>query len=159
MTVVITVSLRVGQVTFAPSERTCRINANGLVLSIFPANSRKPMTPRIASSRSSYHLATQRNRENLSATHAAPTVWQGRRGSNPRPAVLETAALPTELHPFNLSLHRKRRKRSLYHITTRIKPIMQFILLTDPTDNPSSSISKRRNHEKALPAPTGKISA
>ena len=26
-------------------------------------------------------------------------VWQGRRDSNPRPAVLETAALPTELRP------------------------------------------------------------
>src|SRR4030042_1523835 len=25
--------------------------------------------------------------------------WQGGQGSNPRPAVLETAALPTELHP------------------------------------------------------------
>ena len=25
--------------------------------------------------------------------------WQGRQGSNPRPTVLETAALPTELHP------------------------------------------------------------
>ena len=25
--------------------------------------------------------------------------WQGREDSNPRPAVLETAALPTELHP------------------------------------------------------------
>src|SRR5690348_9859487 len=28
--------------------------------------------------------------------------WQGRRVSNPRPAVLETAALPTELHPYQL---------------------------------------------------------
>jgi hypothetical protein len=26
--------------------------------------------------------------------------WQGQRGSNPRPAVLETAALPTELYPY-----------------------------------------------------------
>ncbi len=26
-------------------------------------------------------------------------IWQGQRGSNPRPAVLETAALPTELYP------------------------------------------------------------
>ena len=25
--------------------------------------------------------------------------WQGQQGSNPRPAVLETAALPTELYP------------------------------------------------------------
>src|SRR6185369_6494712 len=27
-------------------------------------------------------------------------LWQGQRGSNPRPAVLETAALPTELYPY-----------------------------------------------------------
>ena len=26
-------------------------------------------------------------------------AWQGQQGSNPRPAVLETAALPTELYP------------------------------------------------------------
>ena len=26
--------------------------------------------------------------------------WQGRRDSNSRPTVLETVALPTELHPF-----------------------------------------------------------
>jgi hypothetical protein len=28
--------------------------------------------------------------------------WQGRQDSNPRPAVLETAALPAELHPYML---------------------------------------------------------
>src|SRR6185312_17430423 len=27
-------------------------------------------------------------------------TWQGRRDSNPRPSVLETDALPAELHPF-----------------------------------------------------------
>ena len=26
--------------------------------------------------------------------------WQGQKGSNPRHAVLETAALPTELYPY-----------------------------------------------------------
>ena len=30
-------------------------------------------------------------------------LWQGRKDSNPRPAVLETAALPAELHPYYLS--------------------------------------------------------
>ena len=30
-----------------------------------------------------------------------PDFWQGRRDSNSRPTVLETVALPTELHPFN----------------------------------------------------------
>jgi len=28
--------------------------------------------------------------------------WQGQQGSNLRPAVLETAALPTELYPFTV---------------------------------------------------------
>jgi hypothetical protein len=26
--------------------------------------------------------------------------WQGQKGSNPRPTVLETVALPTELYPY-----------------------------------------------------------
>ncbi len=30
-----------------------------------------------------------------------PRHWQGRQDSNPRPAVLETAALPTELRPYS----------------------------------------------------------
>ena len=28
------------------------------------------------------------------------TTWQGLKGSNPRPTVLETAALPAELNPY-----------------------------------------------------------
>ena len=31
-------------------------------------------------------------------------IWQGQKGSNPRHAVLETAALPTELYPYKNSL-------------------------------------------------------
>ena len=34
------------------------------------------------------------------AAGKARDIWQGRRDSNPRPADLESAALPTELHPF-----------------------------------------------------------
>ena len=30
-------------------------------------------------------------------------AWQGLRGSNPRPTVLETVALPTELNPYSKS--------------------------------------------------------
>ena len=30
--------------------------------------------------------------------------WQGHQGSNPRPTVLETVALPTELYPCNAGL-------------------------------------------------------
>lgn len=29
-----------------------------------------------------------------------PSCWQGQKGSNPRPTVLETAALPIELYPY-----------------------------------------------------------
>src|SRR4030042_1750858 len=32
------------------------------------------------------------------------TSWQGRQDSNPRPAVLETAALPSELHPYTFGI-------------------------------------------------------
>src|SRR5690349_8866119 len=35
----------------------------------------------------------------LSHLGTAPRQWQGQQGSNPRPAVLETAALPAELYP------------------------------------------------------------
>src|ERR1044072_1010056 len=31
--------------------------------------------------------------------------WQGQKGSNPPPAGLETAALPTELYPYLVSLY------------------------------------------------------
>ena len=32
-------------------------------------------------------------------------LWQGQKGSNPRHAVLETAALPAELYPYMVGLH------------------------------------------------------
>ena len=32
-------------------------------------------------------------------------IWQGQKDSNPRHAVLETAALPTELYPYMVGLH------------------------------------------------------
>lgn len=31
-------------------------------------------------------------------------LWQGQQGSNPRPSVLETDALPAELYPCNISI-------------------------------------------------------
>ena len=36
-------------------------------------------------------------------TRSSVHRWQGRRESNPQPAVLETAALPIELHPYGKS--------------------------------------------------------
>ncbi len=42
--------------------------------------------------------------------------WQGQQGSNPRPTVLETVALPTELYPYGqgdlVKLARKRKPKS-----------------------------------------------
>ena len=47
--------------------------------------------------------------EYISPTHAknpetfvSGFVWQGKKASNPRPTVLETAALPAELFPYKL---------------------------------------------------------
>jgi hypothetical protein len=35
----------------------------------------------------------------------AAEFWQGRRDSNPRPTVLETAALPAELRPYQIRFY------------------------------------------------------
>ena len=45
----------------------------------------------------------------LQVVRAVRRKWQGQRGSNPRPAVLETAALPTELYPFSPAASRTKR--------------------------------------------------
>ena len=37
--------------------------------------------------------------------HLVMTIWQGQKDLNPRHAVLETAALPTELYPYVVGLH------------------------------------------------------
>jgi hypothetical protein len=39
------------------------------------------------------------DRDHLSLFEQLRSIWQGWQDSNPRHAVLETAALPTELHP------------------------------------------------------------
>ena len=81
ITVVSNTSLRVGQVIFETSDRTCCINLKGLVVAIIQfflfKLAFKPIRVKIQ-----VHL------------------WQGQQGSNPRPTVLETAALPTELYPY-----------------------------------------------------------
>ena len=38
-------------------------------------------------------------------TASADIIWQGQKDSNPRHAVLETAALPAELYPYMVGLH------------------------------------------------------
>ena len=37
---------------------------------------------------------------NIKKDHPKVVFWQGQKGSNSRHAVLETAALPTELYPY-----------------------------------------------------------
>ena len=37
--------------------------------------------------------------------HKLELFWQGQKESNPRHAVLETAALPAELYPYVVGLH------------------------------------------------------
>ena len=38
--------------------------------------------------------------EKIKAEVKTSAFWQGRKDSNPRPMVLETSTLPTELHPY-----------------------------------------------------------
>src|SRR5436190_5008189 len=89
--VVTMVSLRLGQVTRATSWRTCWINSVALVFAM-PADleggvTLSYMAPRPASSQREAWEQLQR--------------WQEWRGSNPQPPVLETGALPVELHSYS----------------------------------------------------------
>jgi hypothetical protein len=47
--------------------------------------------------------------------------WQGQRGSNPRPTVLETVALPTELYPYHSSNVTAKMPRSVVGLRLVIK--------------------------------------
>ena len=51
----------------------------------------------------------------LQVVRAHRREWQGQRGSNPRPAVLETAALPTELYPYLPAASRTKRPSPARH--------------------------------------------
>src|ERR1700743_367728 len=92
--VVSQVSFQLGQVTFFISRRTCWKNSTmptrraGGALSSPPASLVFFVTSAISS-----------------LFHALPLQgllkkWQERRDSNPRPSVLETDALPAELHSY-----------------------------------------------------------
>ena len=81
ITVVSNTSLRVGQVIFEISDRTCCINLKGFVVAIV-------------------HFFLFVVAFKLRRTKVQVCLWQGQQGSNPRPTVLETAALPTELYPY-----------------------------------------------------------
>ena len=94
--VVIQTSFHVGQVILATSCRTPCIEVIGLNFAIKLLSARKcdnlpQPSPRVIPG------PVGRTNQN-----EVPRLrWQGRRGSNPRPSVLETDALPIELHPFN----------------------------------------------------------
>ena len=81
ITVVSNTSLRVGQVIFETSDRTCCINLKGLEVAIIHFFL--------------FLLAFKPIRTKIQVR-----LWQGQQGSNPRPTVLETAALPAELYPY-----------------------------------------------------------
>src|SRR6185312_5311638 len=102
MMVVATVSLRVGQWTFPVSTRTCRMNSPGETLATLWVRFR------------CFGFRIEKRPAGLWAGGAgtrlsepAPTLqargWQEWRDSNPRPSVLETDALPTELHSCSLA--------------------------------------------------------
>src|ERR1700679_738533 len=82
--VVSQVSFQLGQVTFLRSRFTCWKNSMGVVRRAGGAS-----TPSV----SSVFLIT-------SAITYSSVNWQERRDSNPRPSVLETDALPAELHSY-----------------------------------------------------------
>ena len=84
---------------------------------------RRPM-PKRHSHTSAMERETQQS-ANAWKTTGLPVfiAWQGQRDSNPRPSVLETDALPTELYPF--------RQRTLYwesrtHARGEVPPRPQF---------------------------------
>src|ERR1700679_2994256 len=56
----------------------------------------------------------------LAVTYTFSDAWQGRRESNPQPAVLETAALPIELLPCNLIISVLSNHLSDYACTDRL---------------------------------------
>src|SRR5918994_7329484 len=98
LAVVTTSSLRVGQVTLASSWRTSRTNCAGDVLAMVLL-----ILPWVHSS--------GRRRRRLN--HQGPAHWQEWRDSNPQPPVLETGALPVELHSYAYTYaYTKRRRRS-----------------------------------------------
>ena len=48
--------------------------------------------------------ADRKKKEKARNPHDSKLFWQGQKDSNPRHAVLETAALPAELYPYLLRL-------------------------------------------------------
>ena len=92
-------------------------------------------------------------------------LWQGQQGSNPRPTVLETVALPAELYPYLflclwLFMRRiKRKSEKLFTLRQKKLPVGSFPLFVhvpsgrhysmilettpEPTVRPPSRMAKR----------------
>ena len=115
MTVVTATSLRVGHVTFDVSLRTSCTNFSGFAICRF-----------------SSFRQTSRFAFSLHKTCRLVRGWQEWRDSNPQPPVLETGALPVELHS------------SSYEIISVTTP--------DPTVRPPSRIAKRTPLSMAIGA-------
>src|SRR5580658_374597 len=94
--VVVMVSLRDGHVTLATSWRTCRANSAGLVLAmVFIRPFKGARYGRGPRRRSAWRETLRTARR---GRHERRRSWQEWRASNPQPPVLETGALPIELH-------------------------------------------------------------
>ena len=125
MIAVVIVSLRVGQTTLRSSARTCRMNSPGVTFAtdvpsdleqIEKGGPRRAAGPRVRRAlrqavmevnpmtsilRSRSSAGSQRPlAERRVARYTPRSGWQGQGDSNPRPSVLETDALPTELYPY-----------------------------------------------------------
>ena len=93
MAVAVKVSFRVGQVTFEVSCRTCRTKSAGEIFAIYFAFAYLVLPKTLVRRVFGKQLTFCR-----SAICAESCGWQERRDSNPQPPVLETGALPIELH-------------------------------------------------------------
>src|SRR3954454_5520485 len=92
---VIVVSLRVGQVTLATSRRTSRANSAGFFFAIAGG-------PPVSLKCSLRHQGAGIKSGSSYFRSSWPAGrWQEWRGSNPQPPVLETGALPIELHSYD----------------------------------------------------------
>src|SRR5690606_6024359 len=109
ITVVMIVSRRVGQVTFEVSARTCWRNSSGLVfaISLLKCPLRHPARW------SHFPFFWPGTAPRLAIRRLGQ--WQEWRGSNPQPPVLETGALPVELHSQRLPPKRQPRTSYYFH--------------------------------------------
>ncbi len=100
MIAVVTVSLRVGQTTFAVSFFTWLKKTPGLTLATWLHllfNNTNKAEPPLRPGLSPHSLSGAPSKASHRACRRSGG-WQEWRDSNPRPSVLETDALPAELH-------------------------------------------------------------